>query len=193
MIKKLIITLLVILIFLSGCSYSDYLEPENRSIVTAIYLYGNKKEISIILETVNEKSENDEEGYKPLYINGSGRDFNEALNNAQLNFSKEFSLYHCPLIICDYFLFETSSDEVFSQILNNSQISLSANFLLSEDFTNEIKSKKSDEFLGYEITDVIQLKNVKTTIISILKQGKKPKKLIIDKNKKYNIAENGNE
>ncbi len=193
MIKKLIIILLSISVFLSGCKYSDYLEPEKRSIVTAFYLSGEENQITIILETVKEDSDNGEEGYKPLYINGSGRNFNDALNNAQLNFSKEFSLYHCSLIICESSLYNYSSKEIISEILKNSQISLSANFLLAKNFTNEIINKKSDEFLGYVISDIIELKGINSRLISVLKQGEKPKKIVVDGNKKFNVAENVDE
>lgn len=192
MIKKIIVIFLSVSLFLSGCNFSDYLEPEKRSIVTCVYLFGTAKEISILLETVKPNSEGQDEGYFPEYLLGEGEDFNKALKNAQLNFNKEFSLYHCPLIICEESLYAALSGEIFSQILSVNQISLAANFLLTENLFKNIEEKSSEVFLGYEVSDVIQLKDVESSLISILNDEEKPKILIFKENR-YNIAENNDE
>ncbi len=191
MIKKITVLAVLMAIILSGCSYSDYTEPENRTVVTAMLIKRELATYTVVLEAVNVEDTEKEEKYKPEYLTGWGESLSAAVDKIQSEVSSELSLFHCPLIICDDITFERNQNEIFDYLIRNPQISLAAYFVLADTFDYFIDSEKEmSAFLGYEITDMIELKNINSDIINILRGREKPPEIMVDKNNKYIFSEN---
>lgn len=189
MIKKTIICLILLVVLLCGCSKSDYVEPEKRTVVTAVVIRSNGNLFEITLETVENNEEGDEAKFIPKYINAVGEILPLALEKAQGEISKEISLYHCPIIICDQSTYELYTDEIYDFIFKTPQISLAVDLIICEN-VNEILERESEEFLGFEISDAIILKNFKTEIIGIIKGDNQPCLVSLNKEGKLIVSEN---
>lgn len=191
MIKKSIISIIVVVFLLCGCSKSDYIEPEKRTVVTAVLINFSDNSYEISLEIVENSEEGDEAKFIPQYIFGSADNLNLALENAQLEISKEISLFHCPIIICDKYTYNSKSDEIYDFIIKTSQISLAVDLVICENIKEILEQKNEEEFLGYEISDAINLKDLEVEIIGILKGEEKPCFLSINDEAKVIVSENG--
>ena len=188
MIKKSLFYLLIMGLFLSGCSHSDYIEPEKRTVVTAIIVDYEENSYNLSLETISHKKQSEEEAYSPYYIKGSGEDIISALTVAQDEVSSEISIYHCPLIICSERVYKEKQKEIFDFILNTPQISLGADMLLCKNIDDLFL--ENENFLGYEISDTVNLKNKKTNILGIINGKEKPFYLYKNEDEKIIITEN---
>lgn len=191
MIKKSLILVVVIIVFLSGCSRSDYVEPEKRTVVTSLILDYKQENYELIIETVTFKKQSDNTPYTPEYVKGSGEDIFSALNSAQNEISSQISLYHCSLLICKDSVFKIKKKEIFDFILNTPQISLGADLLVCRDTYSLLFDEEN--FLGYVISDAVNLKNAKTSILDIIKGNKSPYTVSVNEDKKIIITENLND
>ncbi len=189
MIKRIIALLLIFSVLLSGCSYSDYTEPENRTVVTAMLISSNASLYSVILETLNADDTENGEEYKTKYLVGEAENINKAVDNIQSEISNELSLYHCPLIICDAELYNLKQDEIFDYAVSNPQISLSAYLLLTDKIYDLIENEEESVFLGYEVTDMIELKDIDSNLINVLRGRANPPKITADSNNKFIFSE----
>lgn len=190
MIKKSLIFVAIIILVFSGCSRSDYVEPEKRTIITAIILDYKMNNYELTVESVGFKKQSDETPYLPEYIKGNGADIYSALGAVQNEISSEISLYHCSLFICKDTVFQSKREEIFDFLLNTPQISLGADLLLSKN----IESLFFDEenFLGYEISDAVNLKEAKTNLLGIIKGEESPFFVSVNSEEKIVISEKSN-
>lgn len=174
MIKRAIISTILVAVLLCGCSKSDYIEPEKRTVVTAVLLNSGENLYEIILETVENSEDGEETKFIPKYIKGNAENLASALENTQKEISKEISLYHCPIIICDKSTYNLKSDEIYDFIIKTPQLSLAVDLIICENINAILEQKNKEDFLGYEISDAIILKNFKTELVGILKGKEKP-------------------
>ncbi len=193
MIKRLAVLICVIALMLSGCAKTDYTEPEDRTIVTAL-IAEYKEEYIITAETVSVPDNAKESSFKGENLIGRGDNLQTAFKTLQQNFSKELSFFHCPLIICSKDTYVLKKDELQSFLFNNSQLSLSINLVLCEDAQEFTKIElKEGEFLGYEITELIDLKNIDAKFIDISRKKTTPPLISVGSENKFEISENANE
>lgn len=139
----------------------------------------------MIFENVKQDEEEEKE-YSPEYINGSGKDLKSAVFSAQSESTKELSLYHCPVILCDKKTYMMKSEEIFDYILSNPQISLAAYLVLIND--NEMFNN-SEAVLGYEVTDAIEIKGLRPEIINILRNREEPADITLNLDNKIIVLE----
>lgn len=170
MIKKfLLLIVFCCVLMLSGCSNSDYTEPENRAVVSAIGVDYINNEYNITIEVVKIFENLSEDKYSPKLLNGKGDSINNAVLNVLTKTNKKISFYHTPIII----LGQNITPEILNNVLNycveSNEISLSIN-LVRADNAEEILSVKNEDnnLLGYELTEQIKLLNAKNSALQII-------------------------
>ncbi len=193
MVKKVIFLLILTLLFLSGCSNTDYTEPENRTVVTAMFIKFENASYNVMLETVNAKEGGKEEKYKAEYLSGEAASLEDTIKTIQSEVSSELSLFHCPLIICDNATYQAKKSEIFDYMIKNPQISLAAYLILTDNYDYFQNTEKEDTvFFGYEITDMIELKEINTDMINILRGRENPPIISATKDNKFIFSEKKN-
>lgn len=166
MINKILSVLLITAVLLSGCTGSDYTEPEDRTVVTMLIITKNEQ-FELTAETIL-LPKTKEGGMKSDFIRAEDSDITKAYNLLGDKVYNELSFYHCSVIVCSEDLFISEKENIFDFILSNEQFSLSANLLICEDTINLAKiSVKEGLFLGYEISDYIDYKGIESKIIDI--------------------------
>ena len=149
---KLKITSLLTAFFLllgSG-AVKDYVEPEERAVVTALSIE-NKEEIYLTAE-VNMP---DKKGESRVTVYTSyGQNIEEAIKNLEKSTYGKLFLSQCPVILLEKGIEKTLLKNIFYQLFKNSEISLSVRFVVFEKNSN-ILSENSETVTGYEIENLL--------------------------------------
>ncbi len=156
MIKKIALVI-CLCILLCGCKQSDYIEPEERLIITAIGIDDNYGECLVTLETANVMQNTDSDIYAASVLSAVGSNFESAVNKIASESYGKLIFSQCPVVLIG----TSSTDEQIRQFLDfcikEYEVSLSispvscdnANLILSE---NDGKS----ELLGYELLKLLR-------------------------------------
>ncbi|MBQ6815904.1 MAG: hypothetical protein IJP26_01550 [Clostridia bacterium] len=170
MIKKIVFFILIcFVLMLAGCSNSDYTEPENRVVASAIGVDYINNEYNLTIEYVKIFENLSEDKYSPKLIKGKGDSINNAVLNVLTKTNKKISFYHTPVII----LGQNITPEILNNILNycveSTEISLSIN-LIRADNAGQILSVENEDndLLGYKLTEQIKLLNAKNSALQII-------------------------
>lgn len=193
MIKKITLIIFIILFSFSGCNATDYTEPEDRTVITALIVeYGS--EYTLTAEAVSVPDNIREKSFTSEILTGKGADLPSALAAIQADFSNELSLFHCTVIICDASSYQQKRDEILSFLYSNGQFSLGAEVLISDSLKNIKEFELSEgEFLGYEITELLELRGLDADIIDISKGRAIPPQIFVNSENKFELTENKNE
>lgn len=121
--KRLCLLLLCLTMSLSGCTVSDYLDIENRAIVSAIGLDRYGDGVLLTIEIVN--TIDDEKQYaKPQIISENGLNVAEAINNISASLSKNLFYSHCGIIALGEGLLPEHIEDMMNFCFNNNEITL---------------------------------------------------------------------
>lgn len=149
--KKVLIIALV-LCFLCGCNYSsNYIDPEDRMIVSSIGVVVYHDSVSCIIE-INSK---EKEGAS-IYV-GEGLSLDTAIKDATEKISGEIIFSQCPIILIDDSVNKATLEQLFDLCLSRYDFSLSIQFI-NADVKDAYNKNTLKSGIGYEI-----LKNVRFT------------------------------
>lgn len=177
---KVFLILFALVFSLTGCVGADYIEPENRALITALII-DSTENYEITAEVINVKDKTNEGLIPPEYLSGKGNNLKNAFTDLQKNYSKNLSLYHCPLIVCQNDIYINDFENLYGFISENSQISLAANLVVSDNCTNLIeKARENVDNVGYKISEQIELKSIQTKIIDIMRNKTSPAQLLLE-------------
>ena len=186
MIKKLSIILLTLILTLSGCTNSDYTEPEDRTVVTMLII-DKAEQVELTAETIILPKTKEGSG-KHKFISEEGENIFDAHSKLKASVYDELSFYHCPIIVCGEEFYINNKNQISEFILSNEQFSLSANILVCEDVDNLQNIIVQDgAYLGYEISDYIEYKGVESKIIDIINNKTTVAKIITPNNENFEI------
>ncbi len=139
----------LLLLLLCGCKYgADYIDPEERYVVTALGFENNNNGALAIMETMSviEDSENP----KKLYY-GFGSDAITAVKNAEATVPGDVILSQCPVILIGNSVTGDNLKNIFDFCISSYDISLSVQVLNCEN-VSEILSVESGEIsVGHKI------------------------------------------
>jgi len=117
--KKKIIIIIFLILFISGCY--DYVEINNLVIISGIGIdYNNEKYIVTIEALYNE--ENNESSAKGKTVTRSGKTLTDAFNNISLTLDKEPYLAHLKVIVISTEIANNHMNSLFDFFLRNNQI-----------------------------------------------------------------------
>ncbi len=140
---------ILLLLLLCGCKYgADYVDPEERYVVTALGFENNDNGILVIMETMS--AIEDSENPKKLYY-GFGSDASTAVINAETTVPADVILSQCPVILIGDSVMGDNLKNIFDFCVSSYDISLSVQVLNCEN-VSEILSVKSGEIsVGHKI------------------------------------------
>lgn len=161
MIKKLSsILLLVLFLFLSGCGNADYIEPEDRLIVTTIAVDNLNNQLNVVLETIDVVKNTNSDEYHPTFFEGSGKTLPNALIEASLSTGGKLLFSQCPVILLGDSLTGEQIKEIINHCIADYQISLSVLLLSCDNAANVLnKTSSENKLAGYEILQLISFGN----------------------------------
>ncbi len=157
MIKKLSSIFLVILfLFSSGCGNADYIEPEDRLIVTSIAVDNVNNELNVLLETIDVVKNTNSDEYHPTFFEGKGKTLPNALIEASLSTGGKLLFSQCPVILLGDSLTGEQIKEIIDHCIADYQISLSVLLLSCQNAATVLNEASSENKLaGYEILQLI--------------------------------------
>lgn len=184
MIKKISAAVLIVFMFLSGCSTFDYKEPEKRSVVTALIISYNDGNYCISGEITGNNSE---------ILTGNGENIEYAFKDFKENFNNEVLLYHCSVIICDKVVYLKSKTELFDFIYCTQQLSFAIQIVLSDDVKGFLSYKINyGNCFGNDLYEFLKFKNISSDFLSIARGTKLPVIVNIKNCNSFEISENTN-
>lgn len=175
--KKKLITILFLIILLTGCY--NYRELNNLAIIDAIGIdyKDNKFLVTAQILNVEKKATDDSEKLIVVY-EGEGQSVAEAIRNMSLNDPKEMYLGHLELIILGESLTKDSVDKIFEFFLRDPKVRSEALVVTSKsDSAREILNQKvnSNIFPSKSIINSIEVSSktegnvVKETLEDLIK------------------------
>lgn len=183
MIKKF--TLLIIIccvLMLSGCKNSDYTEPENRVVASAIGVDYLDNEYNITIEIVKIFENLSEDKFSPNLINGKGNSIDNAILNALKKTNKKISFYHTPIIILGQNITNETINDVLNYCVESNEISLSIDLVIADNAEQILLAENEDnDLLGYKLTEQIKLLNAKNSALQIINSNNNNKLLVLPK------------
>ncbi len=140
----------VILLFtLCGCKYgADYVDPEDRYIVTALGFEKNNRGTLVTLETIS-TIEDSEKPQKIFY--GEGKNVEIAVNNAVNSVPANVVLSQCPVILIGDSIKGETIKEIFNFCLSSYEISLSVQVLNCENISKILSTDVGKLSVGHKI------------------------------------------
>ncbi len=144
--KKFLI-ILILLSFLTGCSYSkNYIDPEERCIVTSVGVKRYRDDVICIVEATDID-------VAKLY-KGNGNSLNTAIKNALMKISGEIIFSQCPLILIDDSVDKNVLEQIFELCVSEYDFSLSIQ-LINCDVSKIYDRKTPENSHGYEIIKTV--------------------------------------
>ncbi len=143
---KKITVILILLCFLAGCGTANYIDPEDRCIVTSVGVIKRSDQVVCMVEATNKD--------EAVVYKGKGVSLEMAINNAVMKISGEIIFSQCPLILIDNSVDKYVLDEIFKLCISEYDFSLSIQ-LINCDVTEIYERKTSEISRGYEIIKTV--------------------------------------
>ena len=156
---KFVKTILVffIILCLSGCKYgADYIDPEDRYIITAIGIQKSNEGVMAVIEAPKE-IDTKQEAVK--VFSASGQNIKKAIQNASDKIPGELLFSQCPVILLDRSVEGDLIDDIFDLCLSDYEISLSVQFVACENPQKILSEDTSDTSVGYTIHRTVNYSN----------------------------------
>lgn len=154
---KKILPVFILLLFLSGCSVNaDYIEPEDRVIVSAIGIQNSQNNILLTLETVDISTNSNEDAYSTKILTGVGKTVYQAVADAENKAYGEVLFSQCPVILIDTGITAQQLNGIWDYCLESENISLAVRLLVTYDPYSVLNDNNTKKALGYEIMNLLE-------------------------------------
>ncbi len=140
---------IILLITLCGCKYgADYVDPEDRYIVTALGFEEDNKGILVTIETINtiEDSENPQK-----IFSGQGKTVALAVENSVNSIPANVVLSQCPIILIGDSIKGDSIKQIFDFCLSSYEISLSVQMVNCDNISKILSTDTGKLSVGHKI------------------------------------------
>lgn len=150
--KLKITSALIVLFIVLGCAaVKDYIEPEERVLVTALVIENSNEQIKLSAE-VNVP---DKQGGNQIKVYSSyGKDIETALSELEKASYGKLLLGQCPVILLSKDLPKSKLKNIFYTLFQNNEISLSVKFAIFEE-EQALLSEETKNPAGYEIENLL--------------------------------------
>ena len=157
---KKIIPILILMLLLCGCSVNaDYIEPEDRVIVSAIGFQNRDNDILLTLETIDVSTTSNEDSYSTLLITGNGKSAYEAFADAESKAYGEVLFSQCPVILLGTDINPEQLNSILDYCVDSENISLAVKILASDNPFSVLSENTSKKALGHQIMNMIEYGN----------------------------------
>lgn len=160
--KKLwIISALVSLLLLSGCA--DYKEIDRGYIVTAIGVYQQTNETTVVIETVSSSNVADDPPER-LLLYGEGDSFKTAINNLTAQLVKPLYFEHLGSVIFQENSTVGQQAQLLNYLINEQNINYDSHIVKTKYVSALFESDTHGGILGYDIIGLISNHNAQSKI-----------------------------
>lgn len=151
---------------LSGCGVrSDYIEPEDRLIVTAIGIDEIGGEIMLTVETADVVSNTNEDIYNAKVQYAKGGNFKTALNRIAYESYGKLIFSQCPVALIGKTTSQKSIEEFLDFCVEEYEISFSLSLAACDNAYDILNSNESkDKLIGYEVFKLLKFGKTSTGI-----------------------------
>lgn len=157
---KRIIPIILSLLFLAGCNVNaDYIEPEDRVIVSALGFQSTANDIMLTLETIDVSTTSNEDSYSTLIITGTGKTVYEAVADAESKAYGEILFSQCPVILLGTDINPEQLNGILDYCVDSDNISLAVKLLTADNPYSVLNNNNSKKALGYQIMNMIEYGN----------------------------------
>ncbi len=144
--KKIFAVILIMCLFLGGCSKSsDYTEPDERLIITALGIDCENGGFSLVAELEDNS-----------VLMGDGKSITAAAAQMSSNAAGKLMLSQCPVIIIDSDATDKELEEIYNFCVRQYEISLSARPVCCDSASDLIYSG-TDSTIGFALLNLLEL------------------------------------
>ena len=156
--KKIIVLLIIIPLIFTGCEFTDYVDIEDRAIVSGIGFDRVNEKIELSMEIVN--TPDSEKGIpEPQVLKANGADLYEALNRISANVSRNLFYSHCAIVVLGENLTKEDIKALLDYCFENSEFTLLLK-IVSAKSANELLNVKPEALsvTAYEVMSILNSK-----------------------------------
>lgn len=160
--KKITVLFLaaVLAAVLCGCSVSDYSEPEQQYIVSAIGFDDDGGSIKVSVEVIVIKGEKTDSDLETRIFSGSGKTIEQAFNQLSGGIAKGLMLTHCGVVIIGDTIDKKELNEIFDYCFHEESITLAANMLAAQSAEQLLRCQSiSTPVVGYDLISLLREKS----------------------------------
>lgn len=142
-----------------GCDErSDYLEPENKLIISALGVDSGKKEITLTAEAVTVSENGNSDGHEREVLCGKGGNMRKAFSSLKNGISKRITLSHCAVILLGDTVCPDDFEDVLVFCFSEQDLTGNVQLAAAKSAEEILKTDVGDNLLGYSISAMF-LKN----------------------------------
>ncbi len=155
---KIIIPLILFSVILSGCAQeTDYIEPEDRIIVSAMGVQSVNNEMLLTIETVNVGENSNEDTYSAKTVVAKGKDFASALKNVSAECFGKLIFSQCPTVLIGTDIKPEHLREFYEHCIEEYEISFSVNVIAAASpYSVLTENSGENKLIGYEIFKMLK-------------------------------------
>jgi len=153
---KRILICIILLTFLTGCSaFSDYIEPENRVMVSAFGLDYIDNEILVTAECIDINTTNNNDSYNIMVLTASGETLQKAIAKLNAKIDGKLFLNQCPVLLLGEGLNLSFFEDVFEIAVNKQTLPLGIHIVCCEDAQKTISANADKKPAGYQLMSLL--------------------------------------
>ena len=151
-----IITLSFIIILLTGCN-SNYQSLNNLGIVSSLLIDKIDDKYKAYIEVYKEEKSSNSTKSSSYFIEGTGNNIKDAINNASLKTSKTLYFVHINAVIFSKNSINNSLNDIFNYLEKRIQLNSNYYILISDNVEELTKLKMKDNpILGEKVKNIIE-------------------------------------
>ncbi len=156
--KLVKVVLVLLMVFsLSGCKYaSDYIDPEDRYIITAI---GFEKSANGVLAVIEVPKEISGKANSKTVYSAWGGNVSGAISAVSNKISGELLFSQCPIVLLDESVEGETIDDIFNYCLSNYDISLSVLLIGCKNPIELLNKETNEASVGLAILKSVKFSN----------------------------------
>ncbi len=145
----------------TGCQkLTQYREPEQQYLISAIGFDNEDNELKVSLEVIIFSVGKAESSIESKVFSGKGQTVKQALGNLSSEVAKKLLYGHCALIVLGESITDSQVDEIFQFCSSGKDIPISASLVSTTDAMALLSCKSiSTPVTGYDITGVLKQKS----------------------------------
>ena len=153
---KRILICIILITFLTGCSaFSDYIEPENRVMVSAFGLDYLNKEIIVTAECIDINTTNNNDSYNIMILTASGESLQKAIAKLNSKIDGKLFLNQCPVLLLGDGFNKSIFKDLFEEAAKSQSLPLSIHLVCCENAQNTISFNTDKKPAGYQLMSLL--------------------------------------
>ena len=153
---KRILICIVLMTFLTGCSsFSDYIEPENRVMVSALGFDYINNEILVTAECIDINTTNNNDSYNIMSLTASGENLQKAMAKLNTKIDGKLFLNQCPVLLLGEGFNESIFKDLFEEAVISQSLPLSIHLVCCDNAQNTISSNTDKKPAGYQLMSLL--------------------------------------